>query len=149
MLSRIAVIVLALIMLQMTEVRQAGILSVHAKRAHPSMLLVPSPNDDAQSAPPPQRRPVLASSPTPPPRALLNEDSPMQLKPPASCCNCMTNRTAVISHGLSFFFPLTPPSPLLLEAEEMEEYTRVPVAAGTDSEDCECVRACVFVVYVF
>lgn len=40
-----------------------------------------------------------------------------------------------------------PSLPLLQEAEEMEEYTRVPVAGGTDREDCECarVRVCVYV----
>lgn len=78
----------------------AGILSVHAKRAHPSLLLVPSPNDDAQSAP--RRRPMQPSPPFPPPCALFNEDSPMQLKILASCCYCMTNRATVIPHGLSF-----------------------------------------------
>lgn len=29
----------------------------------------------------------------------------------------------------------------------MEEYTRVPVAGGTDSEDCVCVRACLLCMY--
>lgn len=37
----------------------------------------------------------------PPPCALLNEDSPMQLKPPASRRYCMTNRAGAIPHGLS------------------------------------------------
>lgn len=43
----------------------------------------------------------------------------------------MTNRATVISHGLSF---------LLQEAEEMEKYTRVPVARETDREDCACFK---------
>lgn len=63
----------------------------------------------------------------------------------------MTNRSAVISHGLSFLFssrrPLLLLILLLVEAEEKEEYTRVPVAGGTDSGDCEC--ACVFVCMYF
>ena len=46
----------------------------------------------------------------------------------------MTNRATVIPHGLSF---------LLQEAEEMEKYTRVPVARETDREDCVCVCECV------
>lgn len=49
----------------------------------------------------------------------------------------MTNRSTVIPHGLSF---------LLQEAEEMEKYTRVPVAREADREDfvrvCLCVRVC-------
>ena len=45
----------------------------------------------------------------------------------------MTNRATVIPHGLSF---------LLQEAEEMEKYTRVPVARETDREDRECVCVC-------
>lgn len=95
------------------------------------MLLVPSPNDDAQSAP--RRRPMQPSPPFPPPCALFNEDSPMQLKILASCCYCMTNRATVIPHGLSF---------LLQEAEEMEKYTRVPVARETDRKDCVGVCVC-------
>lgn len=77
------------------------------------------------------------SPPFPPPCALFNEDSPMQLKILASRCYCMTNRSTVIPHGLSF---------LLQEAEEMEKYTRVPVAREADREDfvrvCLCVRVC-------
>lgn len=81
----------------------AGILSVHAKRAHPSTLLVPSPNDDAQNGP--STPPPMQPSPSfPPPCAIFNEDSPMQLKSLASFCYCMTNRAAFIPHGLSFFF---------------------------------------------
>lgn len=95
------------------------------------MLLVPSPNDGAQSAP--RRHPMQPSPPFPPPCALFNEDSPMQLKILASCCYCMTNRATVIPHVLSF---------LLQEAEEMEKYTRVPVARETDREDF--VSVCVF-----
>lgn len=47
----------------------------------------------------------------------------------------MTNTATVIPHGLSF---------LLQEAEEMEKYTRVPVARETDREDFESVFVCVF-----
>lgn len=46
----------------------------------------------------------------------------------------MTNTATVIPHGLSF---------LLQEAEEMEKYTRVPVARETDREDFESVFVCV------
>lgn len=103
------------------------------------MLLAPSPNDDAQSAPPLTHPPPPQTSPPsphpfPPPCALFNEDSPMQLKILASCCYCMTNTATVIPHGLSF---------LLQEAEEMEKYTRVPVARETDRKDCESVFVCV------
>lgn len=47
----------------------------------------------------------------------------------------MTNTATVIPHGLSF---------LLQEAEEMEKYTRVPVARETDREDFESVFVCVW-----
>ena len=83
---------------------------------------------------PPDASPCSPLPHFPPPCALFNEDSPMQLKILASCCYCMTNRATVIPHGLSF---------LLQEAEEMEKYTRVPVARETDIGDC--VRVCVFV----